>query len=94
MPTRTPDDLRILVLAGANLSLSATNLTETELRYVVMTAAQSKHKPRITLRDVDHLSTDQLRRLATAGQGCVVFTDLQIEPSETPMTPPRHPALG
>lgn len=91
MAGRTPDDLRMLVLAGANLSISATNLTELELRYIVVTAAQSKHKPKITLRDVNHLSTDQLRRLATAGQGAVVFDDLVIDPSEEPMAAPVHP---
>lgn len=91
MTGRSADDLRFLVLAGAGLDISAQNLSEIEVRYLAMTAAQHQLKPKIVLRDVGKFSTDQLRRLATAGKGCLVFADLEVIP--TPETEGGEPAI-
>lgn len=91
MPGRSADDLRFLILAGASLHISAKNLTEQELRYLALTAAQSAAKPQIVLRDLDRFSTDQLRRLATAAQGRFVYTDLEVAASDNPMPAPKAP---
>ncbi len=93
MTGRSADDLRYLIMGGAGIEISAKNLTELEIRYLAMTAAQSQLKPKIVLRDVDRFSADQLRLLATAGKGCLVFADLQVIPTPDTEGEPEMPAM-
>ena len=75
MRGRTFDDLRFILLAGGSLNMSARGWREEQLRFLAVAAGASAQKPRLILRDIGALTSNQLRFIAMAGRGRVVFSD-------------------
>lgn len=75
MQGMTHEQLRLLILAGANLDISSKGRTTAELRLLALAAADNGHRPRLILRDLDGRSYEELRLIALAGKGCVTFQD-------------------
>jgi hypothetical protein len=75
MRSRSKEQLCFIVMAGGGLNISARGWSTDELRFSAMAAAGSSHKPRLIFRDLHGRSDEDLRFIAMAGQGCVIFSD-------------------
>jgi hypothetical protein len=75
MYSLTFDDLRAIVTAGGGLDISAHSWTAEQLQTLATAAVGSGKRPRLVFRGLSDLTSDQLRAIASAGGGLVVFSD-------------------
>jgi hypothetical protein len=75
MRARETASLRAVVLAGGGLKMSAEGRSAADLVSLAKAAAESKKRPTLIFTHLQKCSDADLKSIAIAGEGCVIFSD-------------------
>ena len=74
---RNVQELSGIALAGGGLVLDASKFSVEDLAKIALAAGGGSHKAQLRIRNTKHLSANDLKGIALAGRGSVLFEDLQ-----------------